>query len=426
MQKRFSEVAQSALNITQINESEVVDWSRKVGMGSSAMRSIWDTIITHEDSFQIYSFTFTGTEPVELPGNLYTIRDVVDRNGDSLRRTEGFTLLGSHEYRIVNTSIQTGGQGPTTVIYTQRPPDLTMNIPPAYVSRDVLKLNHQYLGQSTGHIIILIDLERDEEVFRYEIESLAVSKWDVTVDGNIILLSGNELLIYDGRVEDPFIFQASGVKDFFLDSSNYAVYLTGDDEVFEVDYNLDSLTASRPFAPKWTNLYVRLNGSTIQYTIMGGVIDGDESGGWINYQDDVEELIADKNGKYIYYTVGGQQFAASATRTWIPEMKNVKEISSKAERGEGFNCIVYQARKYSINNIYPDTILDYPNTAYFDLLEAKMAEELMVQLRQDVSDIRAIRVEREATLLSMLSRNKADSFRIKNRYRAGQRHNVLG
>jgi len=418
MRKRFSEVVQSALNLTQINESEVLDWSRKVGMGSSAMRSVWDTILRHDDNFQLQSFTFAGSEPVELPEDLYTIRHVVDRNGEPLRRQDGFTRLGSHEYRVVNTSIQTGGSGPTTVIYTHRPPDLTMNIPPAYLSRDVLKINHQYLAQNIGSMIILIDLARDEEVFRYEIGELSVLKWDVTVDGNIVLLNENELLIYDGRVEE-YIYQRLNVSDFFLDNSAYAVYRTIDDSIHELDYSLGSKHVMRPFYPVWGDVYVRLNNNIIQYA---RPLDAT----WIDYEYNADSLVVDKNGKYIYFTIDNNPYCRSQTRRWTPEINGVQEISSAAERGDGFNCIVYQARKYSINNIYPDTILDYPNTAYFDLLEAKIAEEMLVQLRQDVTEIRAMRLEREATLASMLARNKSDSYRVKNRYRVGHRHSVRG
>jgi len=413
MKMKFSDLVKDALNLTQVNESEIFSWERLCGIGNGAIRKVWDTISRHQDNFFVESFNIATVNPVEFPPDFYALQGVVNERGEDLRRSDLHTNLAADQYRIINNTIQVGTSRLVTVLYNRRPPDLTMPIPLAKTSRHQLKINAEFLGEYDGQSIRLRDLERREEVFGYELQhGRRLVKWDVTIDGNIIVLLDSELLIIDGRLEHPFIFSRVEVDDFFLDSSCYAVY-TREGAVYEVDDNLDVKIINRPFAPSWGNLYVQVKEGALLVSMFGTVA-------WDAWEtvepSGVDNLVVDKNGKYISYTFNGTPFIRSAASVWQPERGNITEIATSSERGDGFNCIVYQARKWSLTNVYPDTVLDYPNTAYFDVIVSTMAEEMLMQLRQDLTEAKERRAGDEATLLSMLARNRSDAYRVRSRY----------
>jgi len=411
MKKKVSDIIDNALNLTQVNDSEALDWKRKVDICSTALRSVYDTIAAHEDNFMLTSF-HTERDTFDLPDDLYTIRDV-NRNGRTLTRADHFDRLRGDEFRVYNNVMEVApGMGGVQVVYTVSPPDLTYPIAPHHETRDALRLNGRWMAVHDGGAITLTNLATDEREHVYEPPpGHEIQKFDMLPDGNLVLLVSGTLAVYDPKA-DGMPYTADGVLDFLLDSSCYVLYETGD-HVIELFEDLGTRVDARPFAPYWEGVdtYVRLENGTVES--WSSIEDG-----WIPIMD-AEALVVDKNGAFAFYRENGVCYVSNGPAEWTPHYSSITEISSMAEHGEGYNAVNSVMGRNAIVNVYPDTMLDYPNTAYYDLIEAKLAEEIMVQMRQDHGTMAEIRREREEKLISMLARNRAAAYRIPNRYTRG-------
>jgi hypothetical protein len=391
MTYRASEILYNALNLSQLNQTEALDWKRKITMFNTAFTTLWDKVISHEDDFVLQKIELPT--PAQLPADLYSIRAVYHRN-DQLRRCSTFGRLYSDQYRIVDNAIETSTEiSGITLYYNKKPPTITFPNNPVTLDHRAYKMRHETVAyyDPADQLFHLEDIITGDQ---YTQTGNIAYEWDI-FNGNVVQNVSGSLTI-NGTVVD------TDVSDFIVNA--YLDYKKADDTCWRVDYNNNLFRL-----PEFYTFAHYICG--LPYTFENNIL----------YQGDTEIetyqkvifadpyiLVKDLDNNWWVFVDGNK---------WRVESKG-EVITASWNDENGYGIITQTPRETVLHSFYPDTVLDWPSTMYFDWLEAALAVDMRKQVEQDTSAFEAMKEERWAILQSHLNRNRGDAYKINNPYSA--------
>lgn len=393
MKYKASEVIKNAFTLSQLGDTSAFNWSRKVTLLNSSFCALWDKVINSSDDF-IVSRVYLHNNDF-LPEDLYSIRALRDVTRNAvLERVRDRELPDTESYRIINNILQTKADL-VELEYYRSPPTITIpneviNLTGTNYKIDKGTLVKKELGNYT---IINLDLDEADEF-----TGIAnVKQWDYLGNLLVELDTVNNLYINGILISENVEYF---VKDIFIEykiinnNNNYRVLYDGTSQV--IDKPAGSYTVN-------DSLY-RFNNGFLQTWI---------NNEWTNVSDTLFTNVLFAN-PYILTEQNGAWFNFFENTRIV--LGAGKIISASWDEITGYGLVKQFPGKMELHSFYPDTELDYPNSLYFDWLEAAIALDAKKQVEQNTQYLEQIAEQRWARLLSQMSRNRADSFKIRNPY----------
>ena len=386
MIQKASEILTNALNLSQLNETEALSWKRKVTLFNTAFTALWDKVVSHEDDF-VLKKTELQT-PARLPDDLYSVRAVYHRH-DQLRRNSNFNKLSTDSYRIIDNMIYTNsGVRTVTLYYNTKPPTITFPNEPIELAGNKYKINNETLAFFDGQAFKCYNIVTGSE---YRQDGNADYEWDI-YNGNIVQNINGNLTVNSTAVD-------VGVDDYIINA--YLDYKIGD-VFYRLDYNnnIVQLPDDYEFAH-----YI----DGLPYTFANNTL----------YQGEVEigtfQKVLFADPYILVKKLSNEWWVYSENAEWQIEARG-EVLSANWNDDNGYGMVIQTPAATQLHSFYPDTVLDWPNTMYFDWLEAAIAADMKKQVEQDPASMEEIKAERWSILQSHLNRNRGDAYKISNPY----------
>lgn len=409
MIQKASEVLRDALRLSQINDSQAFDWNRKISLFNTNFAEVWDILAGYEDDFLLRQIELRNGE--DLPRDLYALRKVYNsRTREELKRSPDFNDKPSRQYySVINNTFYCDNHVTATVTYSFAPPVVTFPNDVISFERGDFKLKKDLLVKRDMFNFTTESLiDGSTSLFVLEIP-LSLQAWDIC-NGYIVTLGVNptsgaaELYLNDTLV-------AQNVTDFVVD--NNQLQFARDGLFFDVSSSLKVTQRRFPLGYEYGEELFNL------YT------DPVTGNSYVQFYNRVEEewetlmtvLDAYFCSPYIVYQNNDGWFL----KQWGVDSDDVfitKDdiIGADWSNETGYGVLVDYMDRTELHSIYPDTRLDYPNTMYFDYLEAALAVEMRQQIELPVFEHEKIKEDKRLLVAQFINRNRANAYRMSNPY----------
>jgi hypothetical protein len=425
MIKTCGEIVNAALDLSQLDGSNMLTYARMIYLLNSAYGRLYDYITEQTEDWG--SVQVEVGHRVEMPYDLLKVRGVYRWDGlkaaDELERVDHEPEQG--QFWLHGEELLCGGGPEERFIlrYYPRPATITFPCKPEETEYD--KIYDNYLAAVEDSAIRVVNLRNGEELFYPIVGTLK----------DFVLVHGNPVYLNDaGELRDgPSVLDQ--VAELFQDKWGVFAfgYAVNDGTKYRVGW--DGVVSDW-----WGPWYHDLLGA--KYRFEDGVILRafyDEPDDWEDITDTIIDVDKNTITNVLFsspYMVLELESKAEHTKSVIvvgndsqytlrpmirqgntPPVKLI-DFDHNDENGYG---VIYSVRgQKEIAGFVPDTVLDYPKTIYFDWIEAELAKLFMIEARQDVEVIDALAGQYWTRLLEESERQVNYAYRLKDR-----RHGLL-
>lgn len=316
MQKTCKEIIRQAKQLAQCQNSEAFEWSFVVSLLNSVYSQIYNDLTNYSNSF-VQHFEFSGEE-ADLPKDCYKVLAVYTKNYNYNQSSINAQIPGT--YYIENNTIKIVGKHSSqkiTVKYSCVPIVLTSPDDPIEVNLDDIDYNEPLVLDDNG--FYYTDLEDNVYYYNFKKETQETASYPTSTDN----LFNNKSLSRDGN----------------------NVIWNGDVDVSEYFIAKDSNTGADLSIAEmvWDNTHIAIRYNNNDLYVMTG---------------DWNKVLVNP---YLYK---GRYF----------KIENVYAICGDDSTGKGI--LVKSDNKLLYIDFVPDTVLDYPNSVFFDLVEDRLALQM--------------------------------------------------
>jgi hypothetical protein len=421
MTKTCGEIVNAALDLSQLEGSNMLTYSRMIYLLNSAYGRLYDHITDQTEDWG--SLQCEVSKRVEVPYDLLKVRGVYKldglNEGDELERVDHDPEPG--QYWMRGEELICGGSPEDRFIlrYYPSPPTITFPCKPEETEYEKIYDNH--IAAVEDNAIRVVNLSNGEEIFHPFAGTL---KDFVLVRGVPVWLDGaNDLHGETGTIhnvaklfQDKWGMFAYGYE--MTDGARHAVSWSGDDaawtgpwfhNLWEAKYRFENGAMLRAFyddPDKWediTETFVNVD----RHRITDVVFSSPYMAIGIESKEGNEKAIMvvdDSNSKYMTRPMIRQGNTPPVT---------LIDFDHNDENGYG---IIYSSRgRKEISGFAPDTALDYPKTIYFDWIEAELAKLFLIEARQDAGIVDALAEQYWKRVLEDSERQTNYAHKLKDR-----------
>ena len=420
MIKTTGEIVNAALNLSQIEASNMLSFSSITYLINSVYGRLYDYITQHSEDFG----TIGSPQGLvgKVPHNMLKVRGVYKFDGihnlDELERVDRKPEHG--QYWLHGDTLICGGNESDQFILWYYPKAVTLTFACKPEPTNCVKLYENYLAEIKGSDISVINLDTAEELFYPYTGTI---KELVLFKGRPVYLTDTNILYKDdGAIQNVLSLHQDkwgGYAYGYIHETEgkFKVGWDGAVEHFEgafshtlwgAQYYLENnvmLCAHRDEPDIWhdvTENFVSA-GRVITNAVFSDPYIAVETGGW----DGKDRQVRVTDGSYNWYTV--RPLLRSCNLSDV----SLIDFDHNDENGYGIICETTGQRL--IMGFLPDTLLDYPRTIYFDWIEAELAKLFLIEARQEITTIDALASQYWTRLLEGAEREVSNSYRLKHR-----------
>jgi hypothetical protein len=420
MIKTCGEIVNAALDLSQLDGSNMLTYARMIYLLNSAYGRLYDYITEQTEDWG--SRQVEVGHRVEIPRDLLKVRGVYRydgmKAGDELERVDHEPEPG--QYWLHGEELLCGG-GPEErflIRYYPRPATITYPCKPEETEYD--KIYDNYLAAVEDSSIRVVNLRNGDELFYPVVGALK----------DFVLLRGVPVYLNEaGELRDGAAVVQSVVELF---QDKWGVYAYG-----------YALTDGTKHGVGWDGIvfnwlgpwYHDLLGAKLRFqdgSILRAFYDDPEN--WEDITDTIinvdKETITDAlfSNPYMVLVIEGKAdkkktvivVGNDSRYTLRPMIREgntppVKLIDFDHNDENGYGVIYSVRGQKEIAGFVPDTALDYPKTIYFDWLEAELAKLFLIEARQDVSVVDALTAQYWTRLTEESERQTNYAYRLKDR-----------
>lgn len=399
-----SDLVKSARQIADLENSDFISWNENIRLLNESYTGLYQKLINKGEQSFVCSF-FTNEKEIPLPCDFWQLKQIsVWNNGNImpvLRRSDS-TSFNSCYYKIKDGVIYIHGQFSSELLVEYYKVPKTLTFPPKnkelpFDYAPVAANDKTYL-LSNGTIY---DMEENEIVketeFSGEVPTFLTD--NVVVDAN-----GNFELIYDVTPETendrPKVIFHNKVYDY----SEGKLYFLGTDFVYgtleeQVEFGDYKLALTENLEDFW---FIGTDGSL--------------------FHDEVIEGVKIKDARFL----DGKLIVITATGTLakidydnevrIIDLPSKQLCINKFDYDTGYGITVFYKNKYYIESFIEDTVLNFPNSFYYELLSYILAVAYKAKQGADYTSIAEKLGQMETTFFDTLSVDAYSPQRITNVY----------
>ncbi|MDR1249009.1 MAG: hypothetical protein LBK63_06875 [Treponema sp.] len=420
MIKTCGEIVNAALDLSQLDGSNMLSYARIIYLLNSAYGRLYDYITRQTDDWG--SKRVVVRHSVEIPRNLFKVRSVCHWDGSK----EGSELEsvdhepGHGQYWLHGEELVCGGHPEETFMLRYYPRPVTLTYPCKPEETEYDKIYDNYIAAVEENAIRVVNLRNGDELF-YPVEGTLTDF--VLVRGVPAYLNdANEL--HDGTEIIP------DVAELFQDKWGlYAYgYVLGDGTKHGVGWDGFHFDCFLPwYHDLWGAKYRYENGAILRAFYEEPNEWEDITNTFINTDKDTianalfssPYMMLELESKATKETTA-MVFSNDSQYRLLPMIRQgntptIKLIDFDHNDENGYGVIYTVRGQKEIAGFVPDTSLDYPKTIYFDWLEAELAKLFMIEARQDVSVIDALTAQYWKRIEEGSERQMNYAYRLKDR-----------
>ncbi|GHU24598.1 hypothetical protein FACS1894172_09320 [Spirochaetia bacterium] len=428
-----SEIVTSALELSQLAGSNILSYNRILYLVNSVYDRIYDFIVDKAEDYG--SIDTIVHNAVEVPQDLLKIRGIyrlIHRGGrlvegDEVERTDHEPRDG--QYFLQGDTLFIGDylkNQKYILRYYPKCKDLT--IPRERIPVPYDHIYGMYASALVNGAFEIHDLK--EDTFNTIIPVGAVSEY-ILVNGLPIYLSGNE--VYD----HTNALLVSDVQSLFQDKwSNYAYgYIDTAGDRFLVDWNGTTSSFDEEF------FYHRLWGQRYRYdpethellhdlqdyTIESGIIEWIPAAPRLTLENYTLEKVIFSDPYIAEQLISNDGLSRMVRIVSEHDAWEVKPLLRAGNTGSielidfdhndqsGYGVIYELNGTREMIGFLPDTLLDYPRTAYYHYFEAELARLFLIEARQADQAIDQLATQYWAELVTSIAIQNNYAYRLKKR-----------
>jgi hypothetical protein len=415
MKYKTSDLVIKARQLADLTNSDFLAWDEIVSLVNDSYTAIYQKLININDASFVNTITVEPGENV-LPPDFWQLRSVnLVRNKEVLpiKRRASSENYSSLSYEIRFDKLYIHGSvpmGEIVVEYWAKPKTLTYKPEPVELSPTI-----------HGNTLLAI---KDEKFFSVTSDDVLFIYDTKTGNENNIQLGGSPSKIYAGK--DKAVIKTNN-GDFILTYVNMNLQaFTGVPVITEggsiARIYEKKIFLNNHYVADWDfteTPEVAVCGDYFEdfYYLVNGTIYHNGEPVLLNDQTITATGIAYKNGNCWYYTDEEIGFVdADDNFHLVDDIPGVVGIN-KIDENTGYG---YTVKDFSDRYIcYPwveDTILDFPNSMYFQIIPYALAVAFKVKQGADASGLTTIMSSMEQTFYDTLTQDANQSVRIKNVY----------
>ncbi len=392
-----SKLVDRALEIADISNTDFLSYNEKVEYLNSAWKNVYQTIINYGlNVFTVDANLVGAGGRYKLPFDCYQIRSVKNPYTGRMipRKADSESALGGY-YEIVNDEIVLGPSvGPVVVTYWRKPFFLSLpnnTIKSELDSKTVLDTcNNSLLVIDSEDKLYVQNILSDSEL---ELPLTKEAGYNYTLGNNFVIkYKSDELVAYDFYGNQ--IDEITGIDYTYhlikADNGLYYFGKTNEDDANIIDvYELFGDKIAEVQVDENTESIIGIDGSFYPVT--------SENAFPIGIFDDRPAYITDKKQLHLINPNGSE----------IVENVDVPSIGPLVLIKYGF--VTFDNTIYSC---IPDTLLDFPNNLYYDVISYDLAIRFLCKQNADSTGVENLNMNAWKQLTAGIDQN-ADYPRIK-------------
>lgn len=395
-----SDIIKKAERLADLENSDFIGYEEKLSMVNDAYISLYQKVINNAEQLFVKTLEFVGKDAIELPEDFYQISSiVVDRNGyftPILKRplNGSINALG---YEIVNNELHLyGTNGCNVKVIYHTVPD-TLTFPNADIEVDdgdeIVAMNDKFTIRLNDTDLIVKS--------RKSGKTKAFTGFTNT-DG--VVIYGNYAVI--GPNSSNRIINLKSMNNYY---DNGRMKLAMDGKVYTIDtngnyYNDNNIKVGELPAP---TVYVAKG---IWYKDFDVVFDMEHT-----VLINMDETSTTATSVYctedeLYYTYNGNVYTLSGEVIEVDGfIKNVY-----IDNTTGYGLLVDEMGDYLLKSYLEDTLLNFPNNLYFQLISYKLAIAFKAKQGADITELLTLYNDAEETFYDTITRDDWGWTRITN------------
>jgi hypothetical protein len=419
--KTCGEVVNAALDLSQLDGSNMLTYSRMIYLLNSAYGRLYDFITDQTEDWGSLQCVVSGR--VEVPRDLLKVRGVYRwdgvKEGDEMARVDHEPENG--QYWMHGEELICGGHPGETFLLRYYPEAATITFPCKPEPTEYVKIYDNYLASVEGSAIRVVNLRNGEDAY-YDFTGTLI---------DFVLVHGVPAWLNDAHELHYGCDVVSDVAWLFQDKwGDFAFgYTLGNGDKYAVEWDgIRSLREGPWFHSLWDAKYRIEEGSILRAFY-------EEPDNW----EDITDTIIDIDRQRIVGHLVSSPYLILSLESRESYMKTVIVMDNNNSRYEirpmvrqgntppvklidfdhndenGYGIIYTSRGQREIAGFTPDTALDYPKTIYFDWLEAELAKLFMIEARQDVSVIDALAGQYWSRLMEDAERQSNYAYKLRDR-----------
>lgn len=417
MTYKSSDIIKKAEQLADLENTDFIGWNEKISLLNDAYTMLYQKLVNIGDGSFVKPMVVYSGENI-LPPDFWQIKSVnliqnkivtpVKRRASS----ENYSSL-SYEVRFDKLYINgTYTNGEIVVEYWAKPKTLTYKPAPVTLQPDlgdrtnVIGVYDEKFFTTTNNIIYMYDCKTSEEK---NTETLPVS-----VNG----------VIHTGS--DYAVFNSTGNLFYLLDYSNMSVtpltgipFFTEDGNFGMIDtLNVGRLNGHKVFDWEHSDIpYINLvvcNNEMTDFFFHNTSGDIYHNGELVTLNDEALRCASIRyaNGNCWYYSDNEVGYIDSENNVHIVSIKKGIVGINKIDCNTGFGYTIGT----TVHPWVEDTVLDFPNSMYFQIMGYMLAVQFKIKQGADASGLLTVLGTLENTFYDTLTQDANDFIRIKNVY----------